>query len=86
MITCLTRIRVRHLPRTDVLLYDGDHLPLPDAVFDVVNSIQVIEHVKDPQLYMDELLRVMKPVAVCLLEWPNRLYHSEQYTSIPFIH
>ena len=79
-------IRVRQLSKADVLLYDGDHLPLPAATFDVIDSIQVIEHVENPQLYIDELLRVMKPGAVCLLEWPNRLYYREQHTRVPFIH
>ncbi len=79
-------LRVRQLSKADVLLYDGAHLPLPEAIFDIIDSIQVIEHVENPQFYVDELLRVMKPGAICFLEWPNRLYHREQHTNVPFIH
>lgn len=36
-------------------------LNLPDASVDVVLSTQVLEHVQDPQLYVSEAFRVLKP-------------------------
>ncbi|MFW9877877.1 MAG: methyltransferase domain-containing protein [Candidatus Thorarchaeota archaeon] len=40
--------------------YDGYHLPFKDKEFDIVTCIDVIEHVKDYDTFIDELLRVAK--------------------------
>ena len=37
---------------------DGNRLPLPDAVADVVFSSNVLEHVPDPGRFLDEMVRV----------------------------
>lgn len=47
-------------PSTDVLGV-GEVLPFKDATFDAVLSNAVLEHVKDPWLCADEILRVLKP-------------------------
>ena len=45
---------------TDVLGV-GEKLPFKDNVFDVVISVAVLEHVKDPFLCAEEIVRVLKP-------------------------
>lgn len=40
---------------------DGNRLPLPDAVADVVFSSNVLEHVPDPGRFLDEMVRVTRP-------------------------
>ncbi|MBL8957693.1 MAG: methyltransferase domain-containing protein [Myxococcaceae bacterium] len=42
------------------LLYDGRRLPFPDAHFDTLLNIQVLEHTPDPQALLDEMARVLK--------------------------
>lgn len=44
-----------------VLLEDDGRVPLPDASFDVIFSTQVLEHVEEPQLYLAECRRLLKP-------------------------
>jgi len=44
---------------------------LPDASFDVVAMIQVIEHVADPKDVMRTLHRILKPGGVFIIETPN---------------
>ncbi len=63
--------------------YDGDHLPYPDGTFDVVASGHVIEHTRDPRLYLAESLRVLKPAGYLSLEYPTRYHHRELHTQLP---
>jgi SAM-dependent methyltransferase len=58
------------LAGTDVLLPDQP-LPYPDARFDVVVSMDVVEHVIDPRPWLREALRVLKPGGLLFLTTPN---------------
>jgi ubiquinone/menaquinone biosynthesis C-methylase UbiE len=42
-------------------IYDGQHIPFPDACFDAVFSSNVLEHIKDVDAIMVELSRILKP-------------------------
>lgn len=44
-----------------VALYDGHHIPFPDASFDVVYSSNVLEHIAHRDSFQEELARVLKP-------------------------
>lgn len=48
---------------------DVDHLPFKDKVFDVVTCFHVIEHVRDPQTALDELVRVSRKVVHIKVPW-----------------
>lgn len=43
------------------LLADDGSIPFPDATFDVVVAIMVLEHVRDPDIFLREISRVLKP-------------------------
>ncbi len=49
------------------------HLPYPDSFFDVVNFVEVIEHIPYSKIdfYLGEIVRVMKPDAFLILTTPN---------------
>ncbi len=49
----------------------GKPLPYPDASFDLVVSMDVIEHVTDPVPWTEEALRVLRPNGVLFLTTPN---------------
>jgi SAM-dependent methyltransferase len=54
--------------------HDGDlngRLPFADASFDVVLSIEGIEHLEDRFAYLRELHRVLKPQGTLILTTPN---------------
>lgn len=48
-------------------------MPYPDACFDVVLALELIEHIPSPRRFATELARVMRPGAVCVLSTPPRL-------------
>lgn len=47
---------------------DALNLPFPDATFALVLSQAVLEHVTDPQRYIDEIVRVLQPGGTLWLE------------------
>jgi len=50
----------------------AEQLPFPDASFDVVVCLELIEHAKDHIAVMEEIRRVLKPGGVLILSTPNR--------------
>jgi SAM-dependent methyltransferase len=59
-------------------------LPYPDAAFDAVVSLQVIEHLHSPQEFLAECARVLTPDGVMILSTPNRLTFSPDGLRNPF--
>jgi ubiquinone/menaquinone biosynthesis C-methylase UbiE len=53
--------------------YDGEHIPFPDSYFDIVGSFTVMEHVENPELFIEEQLRVLKKGGYLILACPNFL-------------
>ena len=49
-----------------------DVVPRPGGSFDVVCSFQVLEHVADPDAYLSEARRLLRPGGVLLLATPDR--------------
>ena len=66
-------------------LIDGK-LPYPDKTFDLINSSQVLEHVKDIDLYYREAARVLKDNGVCLFSFPHRLQIYDTHSGTYIIH
>lgn len=54
--------------------YDGVRIPFDEASFDLVVSMQVIEHVEDDHHFVAEACRVLKPGGRFLLTTPNRTH------------
>lgn len=46
--------------------------PLADNAYDVVASFQVIEHIDNDKLFLQEIHRVLRPGGVALITTPNR--------------
>jgi SAM-dependent methyltransferase len=74
-----TSIKVCREKDLDCREYDGKHLPYPDASFDIVGSINVLEHVDDPAAFLNELLRVLKPGGHLITACPNFLAVTNGY-------
>lgn len=67
---CRDRDQGRNPRLAGLHVYDGDRLPFDDDAFDVVTSIDVIEHVPDYHAFLRELIRVARRAVV--VSTPNR--------------
>ena len=61
---------------------------LPDSSFDTVITFQVIEHLQDDRLFLQEIHRVLKPGGMAVISTPNikmslsrNPWHVREYTS-----
>lgn len=60
-------------------------LPFSDNSFDVVISNQVIEHVADASLHLQEMKRVLKQDGIIYLASPNKFWLTNPHYKLPFI-
>ncbi|MBL7005098.1 MAG: class I SAM-dependent methyltransferase [Gammaproteobacteria bacterium] len=58
-------------PTLEFQQIDGKHLPFEDNQFDLIVSFQVIEHIVDHYLYINELKRVLSPGGIVIFTTPN---------------
>ncbi|MBA3656920.1 MAG: class I SAM-dependent methyltransferase [Gemmatimonadaceae bacterium] len=68
---------------TDGLDFESDDLPLPDAHFDVVTLVAVIEHLREPAKLLRETLRVLKPGGAFIIVTPNWRYSYRNFFDDP---
>jgi SAM-dependent methyltransferase len=68
-----------------VLIYDGQHLPVPDKHFDLLVCNSVLEHV--PPAQRPALAREMRRVAKSIFcQTPARSFPIEPHFLMPFVH
>jgi ubiquinone/menaquinone biosynthesis C-methylase UbiE len=66
----LDRARTR-LPEAELVLVEPDEpLPFPDNAFDLVTCIETLEHIRDVQLALSEIRRVLRPGGLLALTTP----------------
>jgi len=65
---------------------DGNAIPFDNVFFDVVINNQVMEHVENIDLVLNEIYRVMKPGGVILSLFPDKGVWREGHCGIPFLH
>ncbi len=65
-------------PDATTAIKDDGTVPVPDASIDAVLSTQVLEHVLDPELYLRECYRVLRPGGRLLLSTHGLMvYHPD---------
>lgn len=67
-------------PNCQWLEAGAEQLPFADASFDSIVSLEVLEHIKQPELMIKEATRVLKPGGSLVIQTPNyptkRLYDA----------
>ncbi len=67
----IAQVKERRSNVESVILGDMTRSDLPDAGFDLVVSVEVIEHVEADAKFVSEIARVLKPGGTFLLTTPN---------------
>lgn len=65
---------------------DGDRIPFEDRSFDLIINNQVLEHVRDLEIVLIEMNRVLKPGGKILSLFPDHGVWHEGHSGIPFLH
>ena len=68
-----------HLRSLEIINAPGESLPFPDSTFDAILSHEVLEHVQNDRLAVEEMVRVLHPGGRILLFVPNRGYPFETH-------
>jgi SAM-dependent methyltransferase len=58
-----------------VLIHDG-RIPLPDNYFDVIIADYVLEHITDPQAFVREVDRLLKPGGIFCARTPHAYHYA----------
>ncbi|MEZ5428785.1 MAG: methyltransferase domain-containing protein [Pyrinomonadaceae bacterium] len=69
--TVIDQTQKRRSNIKEMLLGDMTRSDLPDASFDHVVSVEVLEHVEEDDLFVKEVYRVLKPGGVFIMTTPN---------------
>lgn len=72
-------LRIARQKKLKVYPYNGRIFPFKKDTFDVVLSYNVLEHVNDPLLFLEEQKRVLKKGGHMLVACPNFLSFSNNY-------
>ena len=57
---------------------DGQQLPFKDGMFDTIISVDVLEHVPNPEKFVSEIFRAIKPGGIVILSTPFFFYLHEE--------
>jgi SAM-dependent methyltransferase len=60
----------------DVRRGTAEQIPLPDKSVDLVVSFETIEHISDPNRFLDECVRVLAPEGRVIISTPNKGIYS----------
>jgi SAM-dependent methyltransferase len=67
---------------TDLNL-EKDKLPFEDNSVDIALSLAVIEHIQNPEIYLSEIYRVLKPNGLVYLSTPNWQMDKKNFYNDP---
>ena len=73
------RARQAHQHSNHILGAAGEFLPFPKHTFDVILSHEVLEHVQDDRVAVEQMVRVLRPGGRMIIFAPNRGYPFETH-------
>jgi arabinofuranan 3-O-arabinosyltransferase len=79
------RLREEGLPEDCIVEGIGEKLPFESASADLVVTMQVLEHVDDPERVMAEVDRVLRPGGKVYISAPNYMAFFEDHYRVPWL-
>jgi 2-polyprenyl-3-methyl-5-hydroxy-6-metoxy-1,4-benzoquinol methylase len=76
--------RIERAGRGMVVAASAESLPFPDHSFDIVISMEVLEHVQSPAAMLREVCRILRPGGWLYLTCPNYLSFREVHYELPW--
>jgi SAM-dependent methyltransferase len=76
-------LNARGLDVTDRINFETDTFPFEDATYDVVTAVSVIEHLLSPDIFLREIMRVLKPGGAFIMVTPNWRYSANIFYDDP---
>jgi ubiquinone/menaquinone biosynthesis C-methylase UbiE len=81
----LAKVRAKeHDVFIDFIQGDGYRLPFKDGAFDFIFCRQVIEHVENKDIFINEMYRVLSQDGVAYISIPNKLWYIEYHCGLLF--
>jgi SAM-dependent methyltransferase len=71
--------RTRHDPKFHVIEMSASNMSFPAEFFDMLISLETLEHIENLEEAVSEFARVLRPGGVCLVTCPNRLFPFENH-------
>ncbi|MHA2153594.1 MAG: class I SAM-dependent methyltransferase, partial [Candidatus Thorarchaeota archaeon] len=75
-------LKTKNLGNYQIIMGDGQNIPLKDSVFDLVVSIRVLKYFKELEEGLKEIARVLKPGGKCVLEFSNSIGYERLYLAL----
>ena len=76
-IDSLRLIKAKQLnPYLNLIKGDAQCLPFPDNSFDIIISVENIEHLPNVDQHLFEVKRILKPNGIYLIKTPNKLWDT----------
>lgn len=80
----LLKCQEHDIDPTQFKLAYGEALPFENETFDFVHCFTVLEHVRDVEKCIDEMIRVVRPTGRIIINTPNYAYPYEKHYKIYF--
>ncbi|MCW4016277.1 MAG: class I SAM-dependent methyltransferase [Candidatus Bathyarchaeota archaeon] len=83
-----SREMLGYIPKIDGinrLVCDAQNLPIKESAVDTILAISVLEHLRTPELALNEFQRVIKTKGSLIVQIPNPEYFIEVHTKFPLI-
>jgi SAM-dependent methyltransferase len=68
---CIAKRQLSDSKRTEFMVLDAQNIPLPSQSFDLVVSLDVVEHLEKPEAFFSEARRLLSPNGLLLFSTPN---------------
>ena len=75
-------LKLNNLDENKIINATGEKIPFPDNEFDIIYSLNVLEHVQAPAKVLTEAIRVLKPGGIMQFVYPNHHSYFEGHYAV----